>query len=46
MSSKISFVCYVLTETPVLISHFLAGSSLTPCRGNGGNDANSVVIKT
>lgn len=39
-------VYFMLNETPLLISHFFPGTSLIPCRGNGGNDEKPVVIKT
>lgn len=39
-------VYFMLNETPELTYHFFSGTSLKPCRGNGGNDENPVVIKT
>lgn len=39
-------VYFMLNKTPLLTSHFCSGTSLIPCRGNGGNDENPVVIKT
>lgn len=39
-------VYFMLIETPVLMLHFFSGTSLIPCRGNGSNDENPVLIKT
>lgn len=39
-------VYFMSNETPVLTYHFLSGTSLIPCRGNGGSDENPVVTKT